>query len=136
MHIEDLESEAFYRATLKSEWYRILGLLAVLGFLILYTVARAIIVDGFGLLWVQTAVLVLVGVHELFVLRVVKRALHVGKDVPPATWAINIIVESQLPTLALFLLLASQWMTPYQALVAPAVLLYFLFILLSTLRLS
>lgn len=136
MHIEDLESEAFYRATLKSEWYRIVGLLAVLGALILYTVARAIIVDGFGLLWVQTAVLFLVVAHELFVLRAVKRALHVGKDVPPATWAINVIVESQIPTLALFLLLASQWMTPYQVLVAPAVLLYFLFILLSTLRLS
>ncbi len=136
MSIEDIESEAFYRATLKSEWYRIAGLLAVLGALILYTVARAIIVDGFGLLWVQTVALVLIVAHELFVLGAVTRALRDEKDVSPATWAINVIVESQLPTLALFLLLASQWMTPYQALVAPAVLLYLLFILLSTLRLS
>lgn len=136
MSVEHIESDAFYRATLNSEWYRIVGLLAVLGALIVYTVARGIIVDGFRLLWVQTAVLALVIAHEVRVLRAVKRALRHVKDVPPAIWAVNVLVESQLPTLALFLLLASHWMTPYQVLVAPALLLYFLFIILSTLRLS
>ena len=47
---------------------------------------------------------------------------------------LNVLVESQLPTLGLLLLLASHWMTPYQVLVAPAVFIYFLFIVLSTLR--
>jgi serine phosphatase RsbU (regulator of sigma subunit) len=66
----------------------------------------------------------------------VRNALQSDKDISQATWAINVVVESQLPTLALVLLLISQWMTPYQVLVAPAVLIYFLFIILSTLRLS
>jgi serine phosphatase RsbU (regulator of sigma subunit) len=136
MSIEQIESVAFYRATLKSEWYRIVGLLGVLGALMVYTVARGIMVDGFGLLWVQTAILALVIAHEVRVWRAVRKALRSDKDVPPATWAVNVVVESQLPTLALFLLLASKWMTPYQVLVAPAMLLYFLFIILSTLRIT
>jgi serine phosphatase RsbU (regulator of sigma subunit) len=133
---EPIESHAFYRATLNSEWYRIVGLLGLLAALVLYTVARGIMVGGFRLLWVQTVFLALAIAHELHVLRAVRRALQHEKDVPPAIWAVNVIVESQLPTLSLFLLLASEWMNPYQVLVAPAVMVYFLFIILSTLRLS
>ena len=136
MSFKDIESKTFHHATLNSEWYRIVCLLAVLGALMAYTIARGITVDGFGLLWVQTLVIALVVGHELVVLSAVRRALRDGRDVPSATWVINVIVESQLPTLALFLLLTSHWMTPYQALVAPAVLVYLLFIILSTLRLS
>jgi len=136
MSIDHLESEAFYRATLNSEWYRIVGLLGVLAALIVYTFVRGAMVGGFRLLWIQTAFLVLVMAHELQVLLAVRKALRTDKDVSQATWAVNVVVESQLPTLALILLLLSQWMTPYQVLVAPAVLIYFLFIILSTLRLS
>lgn len=136
MSYDNIHSHAFYRATLNSEWYRIAGLLGVLGALLLYAVTRAVWVGEYKLLWAQTFVLVLVIAHEVVVLRAVKRALDTDRDVPPATWAINVLVESQLPTLALFLLLASHWMNPYQVLVAPALLVYFLFIILSTLRLS
>ena len=136
MDVEDIGSDALYRATLNSERYRIVGLLSVLGMLMVYTVARGIRVEGFRLLWIQTAVLALVVAHEFYVLGAVKKELQHGKEVPTAIWAVNVLVESQLPTFALFLLLASDWMNPYQVLVAPAVLLYFLFITLSTLRLS
>ena len=136
MSAEVLESPTFYRAILKSESQRIKGLLVLLGALVLYTILRGVRVEGFNLLWVQTAVLGIVIAHEIFVLRQVKRALRNGKDVPVSTWVINIVLESQIPTIGLFLLLASEWMTPYQVLVAPAVLVYFLFIILSTLRLS
>jgi serine phosphatase RsbU (regulator of sigma subunit) len=133
---ENTESHALYRATLKSESYRIIGLLAVLVGLVVFTIARGIRIGGFGLLWAQTLVLLVVIAHEVRVFLAVRKALQKDKDVTQAMWAINVFVESQLPTIALFLLLASQWMTPYQVLVAPAVLLYFLFIILSTLRLS
>ena len=131
-----IESPAFYWATLNSEWYRIVGLLGVLGALMVFAVARAIKIGEFRLLWLQIAGLALVIAHEFHVLRAVKRALQHDKDVPPTIWALNVFVESQLPTLALFLLLTSQLMTPYQVLVAPALMIYFLFIILSTLRLS
>jgi Serine phosphatase RsbU, regulator of sigma subunit len=136
MSIDHLESDAFYRATLNSEWYRIVGLLGVLAALIVYTLVRGAMVGGFRLLWIQTALLVLVMAHEIRVLRAVSNALRSDKDISQATWAVNVVIESQLPTLALVLLLFSEWMTPYQVLVAPAVLIYFLFIILSTLRLS
>jgi serine phosphatase RsbU (regulator of sigma subunit) len=136
MTIEQTESDAFYRATLNSEWYRIVGLLGVLGALLVYTLARGIMLGGFRVLWVQSLLLALVIAHETHLLRTVKNALQHGKDVPTALWTINVLVESQLPTFGLLLLLASEWMNPYQVLVAPAMLLYFLFIILSTLRLS
>jgi len=136
MSIDQREGDAFYRATLNSEWYRIAGLLVVLGALLVFTLARGIMWGGLRVLWVQSAVLALVIAHETHLLRAVKRAQQHKKDVPAALWTINVVVESQLPTLALLLLLASKWMNPYQVLVAPAMLLYFLFIILSTLRLS
>ncbi|HEY5838595.1 MAG TPA: PP2C family protein-serine/threonine phosphatase [Pyrinomonadaceae bacterium] len=136
MNTEHLDSPAFYRAILKSEGHRIIGLFAVLAALAFYTILRGLRVEGFHLLWVQTAALVMISAHEFLVLRAIRRALRGGKDVPPATWFVNVILESQIPTIALFLLLLSQWMTPYQVLVAPAMLVYFLFIILSILRLS
>lgn len=131
-----IDSPAFYRATLKSESNRIIGLLVVLAVCVIYTVLRDLRAEGFKLLWIQTAALLVVMAHEIRVLLAVRRALRGGKDVPMATWVINVVLESQIPTIALFLLLLSGWMTPYQALVAPAMLVYFLFIILSTLRLS
>jgi serine phosphatase RsbU (regulator of sigma subunit) len=136
MSVENIESEAFYRATLDSEWYRIAGLLSLLCVLLLYAVARALLFGQFRLFLAQTLVLAIVIAHEAIMLIVIRRALKNEKDVSEATWMLNVFVESQLPTVALFLLLASQWLTPSQVLVAPAVLVYFLFIILSTLRLS
>jgi serine phosphatase RsbU (regulator of sigma subunit) len=69
-------------------------------------------------------------------LRAIRKALRDENEVAQEKWALNVFVESQIPTVALFLLLATQWLSPYQVLVAPAVLLYFLLIILSTLRLS
>ena len=132
-----IESEAFYRATLVSERFRIAGLLGVLGALLVYTLVRAVWVSGFRLLWIQSAVIALVIAHEIHVWLAVKKALQPqGQEVQTGIWLVNVLVESQLPTLALFLLLVSEWMSPYQVLVAPAVLIYFLFIILSVLRLS
>ena len=134
--VTSLESQAFYRATLNSEWYRIAGLLAVLGLLLVYTIARTLAFGEFRLLLAQSLVLAIAIAYEAIMLRAIRRALNHDRDIPPLAWMLNVLVESQLPTLALFLLLASQWLTPAQVLVAPAVMVYFLFIILSTLRLS
>jgi serine phosphatase RsbU (regulator of sigma subunit) len=66
----------------------------------------------------------------------VKRAIREHHELSPALWILNVFIETQLPTMALLLLIESQIIGPYHALVAPSVLLYFLFIILSTLRLS
>lgn len=130
-----LQSRAFERASLKSESYRIVALLCVLGVILLFIVIRGVTMQRYLLLGGQAVVLALVIVHEAVMLRAVRSALRDDAGVLPELWVFNVLIESQLPTVALLVLLLAQWMTPYQVLVAPAVAVYFLFITLSTLRL-
>lgn len=134
--VKNIESRAFQRAALKSESRRITGLLVLLGALLLYTIVRGLAVGQLRLLLAGTLLLALAIAYEAFMLFVVKGALLREKDVPQAVWMLNVLIETQIPTLALFLLIRSQLMNPFQVLVAPAMLVYFIFIILSTLRLS
>ena len=135
MSADALQSKAFQRASLKSESYRVVALLCILGGLLLFTIARGFVTHNYVLLSVQIAVLVLAIAHEAVMLRAIKASLRDDEDLVPELWVFNILIESQLPTVALFVLLLNGWMTPYQVLVAPAIVIYFLFITLSTLRL-
>lgn len=130
-----LRSRAFERASLKSESYRIVALLCVLGAILIFIVIRGVAMQRYLLLGGQAVVLALVIVHEVVMLRAVRSALRDDAGVLPELWVFNVLIESQLPTVALLVLLLAQWMTPYQVLVAPAIAVYFLFITLSTLRL-
>jgi serine phosphatase RsbU (regulator of sigma subunit) len=130
-----LQSSAFERASLKSESYRVIALLFVLALVTLFVFVRGIATTNYLLLAGQAFVLVFVIAHEVVMLRAIKAALRDEEEVVPELWVFNIFIESQLPTMALLVLLFTQWMTPHQVLVAPAIVLYFLFITLSTLRL-
>jgi serine phosphatase RsbU (regulator of sigma subunit) len=136
MFKETINSEAFRRASLKSEMHRVIGLLGILLLLLVFVVVRGLATSQFLLLSTQFAVLGLFIVHEAFMFLTIKRALRDDINVEPAVWVLNVIIESQIPTIGLFLLLASNWQTPYQVMFAPVVLVYFLLIILSTLRLS
>jgi serine phosphatase RsbU (regulator of sigma subunit) len=130
-----LQSGAFARASLKSESYRVIALLFVLAVVTFLVVLRGVVTQNYVLLVGQIIVLGLVIAHETVMLRAIRAALRDDEQVKPELWVFNVLIESQLPTVALFILLLAQWMTPYQVLVAPAIVLYFLFITLSTLRL-
>ena len=131
-----LQSEAFQRAEITSEAYRTTGLLCLLGALAIFVIARGIVIGDFLLLALQLAFLAVVIVHEVRMLRALKRALRNEGEIRPDKWVINVLLESQIPTVALLLLLTGPWLSPHQVLVAPAVLVYFLLIILSTLRLN
>ena len=131
-----IKSDAFRRAALKSESYRVTAFLILLGAFVIFVIARGIALRDLRLLTAQAIVLGLVIVHEVFMLRAVKRALNQDSEVAPERSVLNVFIESQIPTVALFLLMAGPWLTAYQVLVAPAVLIYFLIIILSTLRLN
>lgn len=133
---QSIQSEAFRRASLKSESYRILGLLCVLGALLVFVIARNLAAGEFRLLVAQSLLLSSAVVGEALMLAVVKRAVRLERDVSSAVWVLNVLMESLFPTLGLLLLIESQYIYPYSSLVAPVVLVYFLFIILSTLRLS
>ena len=74
--------------------------------------------------------------HERAMLAVVIRRVATKQDLPAWGWTASLFVEALFPTLALLFLTESLLLGPYRALVAPAVLTYFFFILLSTLRLN
>lgn len=131
----DLNSRAFERAALKSESYRVVALLCVLAAIAVYAMVRGVATKNYVLLASQIVLLALVIAHESVMLYAIKKALRDDETVMPELWAFNLFIESQLPTLALFVLLLAQWMAPYQVLVAPPIAIYFLFITLSTLRL-
>lgn len=130
-----LRSRAFERASLKSESYRIAALLCVLGALLLFVIIRVAATQNYLLFAGQAAVIALVVAHEIVMLRAVRSAIRDDTGVLPELWVFNVLIESQLPTVALLVLLLAGWMTPSQVLVAPAIAVYFLFITLSTLRL-
>ena len=134
--MQKIESKAFHRAELKSESHRIVGTLVLLGLLMLYVVLRGAVTGAFGLLAAQMALLVAAAAYEVAMLAIVKRALKNDREVSIAILVLNVFIETQLPTLAILLLIKSGLVEPQIALVSPAVLLYFLFIILSTLRLS
>jgi serine phosphatase RsbU (regulator of sigma subunit) len=136
MSLKTIKSRAFQRAALNSEWYRIVGLLCLLGGLLLFAIVRGLTTGEFRLLMAQSLVLALAMAFESALLVAVKRALHEERDVPRLLLALNVLIETQLPTIALLLLIESRFMALDQVLVAPVLLLYFLFIILSTLRLS
>ena len=131
-----LRSRAFQRAALQSESYRTAGVLCFLVALAIFVIARGVITQARLIVALQIAFLVLVIAHEIFMLRSIKKALRDEKEIAAEKWMLNVFLESQIPTVALFLLLSGPWLRPFQALVAPAVLVYFLLIILSTLRLS
>ena len=136
MSEEAVRSEAFQRAALTSESYRTTGLLCLLGALAIFVVVRGIASKDFLLVALQFGFIALVIGHELVMLRAIRRALRDGSVIATDKWVLNVFLESQIPTVALLLLLSGPWLSPYQVLVAPAVLVYFLLIILSTLRLS
>jgi len=73
-------------------------------------------------------------VLELSVLRLINQRLAQGLDVPYARRYLSALIETSLPTIALYLQMSE--MGPTQALAFVAPLVYFIFIILSTLRLD
>ena len=136
MSEDALKSEAFRRAALTSESYRSTGVLFLLGALAIFVIARGIASGNSPLVILQFLFLGLVIAHELIMLRAIRTALRGDGEVARDKWVLNVFLESQIPTIALLLLLGGPWLTPYQVLVAPALLIYFLLIILSTLRLD
>ena len=136
MNKDVVKSEAFQLAALESESYRSVGLLILLGAFAVFVVARGIALGAYSLLVAQLALLAVVIVHELTMRRAIKKAIKEGRELGPGKWVLNVFVESQIPTVGLFVLLAGSWLTFRQVLVAPIVLVYFLLIILSTLRLN
>lgn len=139
MKTDKIDSKAFRQAQLRSERIRITAIMAAFGALAVFTGLRLVLLRaGISLLdWTFTAALFVAAlIYEGIMLRKVARASQSGKDLTFKIWLLNVFVETLFPTAALVIIIVQDFTGPYLALVAPVVLVYFIFIILSTLRLQ
>ncbi len=133
------DSRAFRLAQLQSDRIRILAVIASLCVLVVATMLRRLIFAGESekplLTLFPVFFIVMIG-YELLMLYQVRRAQRLEADLSTPTVILTVFVETLFPTTGIILLIVTGLVTPYMALVAPIALTYFLFVILSTLRLS
>lgn len=132
-------SEALRQAQLQSDRVRITAMLAILCSLLVITLLRKMIFAPEAerqVLPVFMAFFAIMVGFEAVMLSWVGRALRRQTDLSWSALTFNVFVETQFPTVGIVLMIVTGLTNPYMALVAPIVLTYFLFIVLSTLRLS
>jgi len=134
-----IKSHSFKLAELRSESVRVRAILIAFAGLLVLILIRGIasLAQGHrGEAWPFALLLAAATVYEVLWLKFVRQAVRSNEEVSTAAWAVNIILESLLPTTALFLQIHTSFLGPHRALTSPVVLAYFLFIILSTLHLS
>ncbi len=133
----DIDSPAFRSAELKGEHVRVVTLMGILGSLLLLVLVRAITAIAQGRrseVWALALVLALAIGYEAVWLVYIRGAIRTRQKVSRTWWRNSVILESLLPTAALFLQIP--FMGPGRALTSPVLFAYFFFILLSTLHLD
>jgi len=134
-----IESSAFQQALLKSERLRILIVLGTIAVALLLRTIRTVVAGGsenVSSWFITFELLALFAIYESAMLIAVNRSLRKGKDLSNSVWVTNIVVETFLPALGLVLIRSSSIDVAYRPLANPAVLAFFLFIILSVLRLN
>jgi serine phosphatase RsbU (regulator of sigma subunit) len=137
--LPEIRSKAFQAAALRSERVRVVGVLLTLALLLLIAVGRALLGSSRVEIHYLPGLFLLVGVMmavEGVMLVIVNRRIAAQKDLPVWSGTVNLLAETLFPSLGLLWFTESPLLGPYRALVAPAMLTYFFFILLSTLRLN
>jgi serine phosphatase RsbU (regulator of sigma subunit) len=137
---EDLAaSKALSEAQLHSDRVRIRAMLAILCALFVIALLRGMIFAAEA----ERAALPLFGAFfasmigfEAVMLRRVGYALTRQTALSGRALLLNVFVETLFPTVGIVLLIVTRVTNPYGALLAPIVLTYFLFVVMSTLRLS
>jgi serine phosphatase RsbU (regulator of sigma subunit) len=139
MSQEQFKSAAFQNAELKSEHLRILGVLVFVAIFIIVTTVRVFILrtaaETTSWMWSYILASVVTG-YELWTLSKVNLALRAGAGLGTGFWALSTILETSIPAWAIAFLTSQQVEAAYRPLASPAVLVFFIFIILSTLRLS
>ena len=133
------ESPAYQEAVLKSERLRIWLVLAALGAAFLVRAIRAATVGGrenLTSLYTMAGLLAILAAYEFAMLVRIDRAIRARREVSKWVWFTNTILETSLPAIAVAFISSASIDPVYRPLANPAVLGFFLFIILSTLRLN
>src|SRR5437660_2588030 len=138
MREEQIQSVAFRNAELNSERLRIFGVIGFFAIFILITLVRVFVIrtaSGTGP-WRSLLLAVVVIGYELSMLSKIHSALRASAIFSRKLWVLNTIVEASIPAFAIAFLTDLQIDISYRPLASPAVLVFFVFIVLSTLLLS
>ena len=138
--VQPIESIAFRQAELQSERLRIFGVLGVVAIFILVMLVRVFLtrtVSANTTPWAwQLALAAAIVLYEIWMLRRVNTALESGQSLLTGFWVLSTILETSIPAFAIVFLTAQNIDPAYRPLASPSVLLFFLFIILFTLRLN
>jgi hypothetical protein len=134
-----IQSDAFRNAQLHSERLRIFGVLGFFVLFVLVTVARIFLIRTVSgtnpWVWSFLIAAIVIG-YELWTLHKVHRASKASGNLPPYFWTLSTIIEASIPAFAIAFVTNSQVEISYRSLASPSVLVFFVFIIFSTLRLS
>ncbi len=138
MDQEQIKSPAFQNAELQSERLRIFGVLGFMTTVVIVTAIRVFVIrSAAASSWAWTFFLVaVVMAYELWMLRKVGLALKANICLGPQFWILSTILETSIPALAIAFPASDQVEIAYRPLATPAVLVFFILIILSTLRLN
>ncbi|MCA9284138.1 MAG: HD domain-containing protein [Phycisphaerales bacterium] len=134
-------SPEYRRASLRSERVRTALAIAVVAALVAFVVVRDLLAgqaSGASHAWVGRSGLVvgaLVLLFEAGVLLLVRQAIRSDRNLPGWLPPMSVLVECLVPTAIIVSLTSDPAVGPYRALLFPTILLYGIFIVLSTLRL-
>ena len=134
-----LQSPAFQQARLKSERLRVRIILATIAAaFVIRSIVTVVLFSRENLrLWATlSAFMAAFALYELFVLTRIHRTMRTHSAIPRAAWIANMVLETTVPGIAVVFLADSAATLAYLPVANPGVLLYFIFILLSTLRLD
>jgi len=134
-----ISSHAFYAAELRSERVRIFGLLAFLGVVFVALTVRVFLLHATVLsphvAW-NFSLAAALGLFEYAMLHLVNRALHKDQEFPRFLWLTSTVLETAVPAIGVAWLTTTDFASAYRPLASPATLLFFVFIILSILRLD
>jgi len=131
----NIASRGFDEALLRTERLRVLGVIFIVS---VFGITGAIRIYLFGshmthIGLLGTGVLIL---YELLVLRAVQRGIKSGPRIPEWFWTLNVVIEMSIPAIGVAFLVSDRISPDYRPIATSWVLLFFPFLVLSTLRLS
>ena len=139
MNEEAIQSDALRDAELRSERLRIIVLLAFVVIFVSVTIVRTFVIrtgsDDASWIW-KIGLAAGILLYEGWTLRRVQIALKSHQGLPTQFWFLSTIIETSIPAFGIAFLTSKQIESIYRPLASPALLVFFIFIILSTLRLE
>ena len=136
---QELQSKAVRLAELQSERIRIFGVLVFVAVAVVVLTGRIFLLHttlynahtGWNLVLAAT-----IAVYEYLMLRLVDRSIRVGEDFSKVLWISTTVLETAIPAIGIAFLTSAALDPVYRPIASPATLLFFIFIILSILRLN